>query len=161
MNNELNIFDEREAALLPLAKGLDALKLLSMQVKRAKYPNVPYLVKSKYTDNTTNDLTLCVIDWINLNGYQAERINSVGTKVRRNGKEIWIKGSSTTGTSDISATIKGRSVKIEIKCAATGDRYQSEDQKEYQRKIEAAGGIYIIVRDFQGFYEWYKNFIDG
>nr|HMP31833.1 hypothetical protein [Saprospiraceae bacterium] len=62
----------------------------------------------------------------------------------------------------ISATIKGRSIKIEIKCAATGDRYQSEDQKNYQSMIESAGGIYIIVKDFQGFYDWYLKFVkDG
>jgi transposase len=144
-----------------VTNGLLALKELSMKVKRTKYPNIPYLVESKYSDKKTNDLTKCVIDWIELNGYQAERINSMGRQVKINGSDKWIKGSHTNGTSDISATIKGRSVKIEIKCAATGDRYQSDDQKEYQRKIEAAGGIYIVVRDFQGFYEWYQNFING
>ena len=103
-----------------------------------------------------------MMDWINFNSYQAERINSTGRQIDIKGQNKWIPGSSTRGTADISATIKGRSVKIEIKCAATGDRYQSEEQKHYQLMIERAGGVYIIVRDFQGFYDWYLKFVaDG
>jgi hypothetical protein len=41
----------------------------------------------------------------------------------------WTKGTSTAGSADISATIKGRSVKIEVKI---GKDRQSEAQKKYQ-----------------------------
>ncbi len=58
------------------------------------------------------------------------------------------------GTADISATINGRSVKIEIKMK---DK-QSEVQREYQRRIEAAGGVYLIVRSFAEFMTWYNTF---
>jgi hypothetical protein len=143
-------------------KALKALEDLSYKVKRAKCPNVPYLTATTYRDDRSNDLTRCVIDWINFNNYQAERINSTGRQIKIKGHSKWIPGSQTIGTADISATIKGRSIKIEIKCAATGDRYQSEDQKKYQSMIERAGGVYIIVKDFQGFYDWYLKFVkDG
>jgi hypothetical protein len=68
----------------------------------------------------------------------------------------WTKGTSTAGSADISATIKGRSVKIEVKIK---DR-QSEAQKRYQEHIEKAGGIYKIFRDFDSFVEWYEKFIE-
>ncbi|MBK8516473.1 MAG: hypothetical protein IPL55_09375 [Saprospiraceae bacterium] len=144
------------------SKAIQALEVLSFEMKRVKCPNVPYLIRTTYRDDRSNDLTKCVIDWITLNGYQSERINSTGRQIKIKGQNKWIPGSQTIGTSDISATIKGRSVKIEIKCAATGDRYQSKEQKQYQLMIERAGGVYIIVRDFQGFYNWYLKFVtDG
>ena len=70
----------------------------------------------------------------------------------------WTPGQSTKGTADISATIRGRSVKIEIKWK--NDR-QSDVQKEYQASIERAGGVYIIVRTFDDFVEWYEQFTLG
>lgn len=83
-----------------------------------------------------------------MNGYQAERIESTG---RMLGKK-WVKSTSTNGTADISATIAGKSVKIEIKI---GKDRQSEAQKKYQADVERAGGIYIIVKNFTEFAEWY------
>jgi hypothetical protein len=77
-------------------------------------------------------------------------------KARKIGSAQWIPGSGTCGTSDIHAVIGGRAVKIEIKAGA--DR-QSEAQKEYQRKVEAAGGVYIIAHTFSEFLEWYDKFL--
>lgn len=129
------------------------------------HPNIPpnYIVKTVYKDQTANGLTKAICDWINLHGYQAERINTMGTareKKTTGGKVIgvtWTKGTSTAGSADISATIKGRSVKIEVKIK---DR-QSEAQKRYQEHIEKAGGIYKIFRDFDSFVEWYEKFIQN
>lgn len=150
------------------------LKKVAVKNLGYKYPNFPKhaIPQPKYTDRSTNALTKCIIDWIELNGFQAERINSTGRQIdsRKTVKDVlgnsrtvgsvkWVKGSSQVGTADISATIKGRSVKIEVKCKATGDNYQSDEQKEYQRKIERSGGIYIIARTFQGFYDWYLDFV--
>jgi hypothetical protein len=101
-------------------------------------------------------------------GGQAERISSQGQY--REGKKIkvgtgevqyekqlpgkWTPGQSTKGTADISATIRGRSVKIEVK---QKDK-QSEAQKNYQKQIEMAGGVYKIFRDFDTFADWYEQF---
>jgi hypothetical protein len=68
----------------------------------------------------------------------------------------WTKGTGTAGSADISATIKGRSVKIEVKI---GKDRQSEAQKKYQEMIERAGGVYIIAKNFDEFVEWYNNFV--
>jgi hypothetical protein len=117
-----------------------------------------------YKDSTANGLTRAICDYINYNGYQAERINTMGTareKKTTAGKVIgvtWTKGTSTAGSADISATIKGRSVKIEVKI---GKDRQSEAQKRYQENIEKAGGTYIIAKDFDSFVEWYENFIQN
>lgn len=157
-----------------MENALEVIKNLAQERVKMQYPNVPdYAIpKSNYSDKSTNGLTKCIIDWINLNGFQAERINSTGRVInnteivtdtigrsRRIGSIKWIKGNGQTGTADISATIKGRSVKVEVKCKATGDRYQSDAQKSYQKEIEAAGGVYVIARTFDGFMKWYFEFI--
>ena len=104
-----------------------------------------------YDPKTANGLTKMIVDWINYNGGQAERISTTGRYIVAQKK--WIKGSGTKGSADISATIKGRSVKIEVKI---GKDRQSVYQKAYQKSIEKAGGIYYIAKDFDSFYEWYN-----
>jgi hypothetical protein len=68
----------------------------------------------------------------------------------------WGKSTATKGSADISATIKGRSVKIEIKY---GKDRQSIEQKKYQEMIEHSGGFYLIVRTFDDLFNWYNEFI--
>lgn len=115
-----------------------------------------------------NDLTRLVIDFIIFNDGQAERISSMGRYIdgtkqvtdcigrkRTIGTGKYVKSTTTNGTADISATIKGRSVKIEIKWQK--DK-QSDDQKKYQQSIEKSGGIYIIVKTFDDFVDWFDNF---
>jgi len=149
------------------------LQALEMELLKAKYPNMPpsYIPKTDWKDNSANSLTKCVIAWIQFMGGQAERISSqgqyregakiqVGSGIMAHTKQLqgkWTPGQSTKGTADISATIRGRSVKIEIK---QKDK-QSEAQKQYQAAIERAGGVYIIVRDFDSFVEWYEQFTLG
>jgi len=150
-------------------KPLQLLRQMAMERKRSKYPNVPLesLPNATYNAATANGLTKCVIDFLTFKGWQAERINSTGRHVDRRkqytdvlgrnktvGGFEWIKGNGTRGTADISATIGGKSVKIEVKIKA--DR-QSEAQKKYQQDIQAAGGIYYIAKDFDSFYTWYHK----
>lgn len=152
------------------SEAVKKLENLVFDNQLKKHPNFPYPVKPVYTDSTSNGLTKCVIDYIKLRGFHAERINSTGAikdnrktsidvlgNVRTIGSLQWIKSTTQTGTADISATIQGRSVKIEIKCEATGDKYQSTGQKQYQKQIETAGGTYIIVRNFEEFYYWFNS----
>jgi hypothetical protein len=151
----------------------DKLNALMMERLKEKYPNMPeaYIPKTDWTDNSANALTKCVIAWIQFMGGQAERISSqgqyregakipVGSGIMAHTKQLpgkWTPGQSTKGTADISATIRGRSVKIEIK---QKDK-QSEAQKQYQQAIENAGGVYIIVRNFDDFVVWYEQFTLG
>jgi hypothetical protein len=155
------------------SEAVKALEELKFDEHKAKYPNFPYPIKPKYFDSNSNGLTKCVIDFIKVKGFHAERINSTGSmrdntktitdvlgRKRTIGSVTWIKSTTQNGTADISATIKGKSIKIEIKCAASGDKYQSEGQKIYQKQIEASGGVYLIVREFSDFYNWFNTFKD-
>jgi hypothetical protein len=149
------------------------LKALELEDLRLKYPSLDekYMAFTKWSDNSANALTKCVIAYITYKGGQAERISSQGqyregAKIQVGTGEIayhkqlpgkWTPGQSTKGTADISSTIRGRSVKIEIK---QKDK-QSDVQKQYQAAIERAGGVYIIVRSFDEFVVWYSNFTQG
>ena len=155
------------------SKAINQLRQMAadeMKRKHTSYPETLTLPVKAYTDRTANGLTRCIIDFIRFKGGQAERINTTGRPIDRrqivtdvigNRRQIgsveWIRSGSTPGSADISTTIRGRSVKIEVKCKATGDNYQSEGQRLYQQQIEAAGGLYFIARDFQSFMEWYKS----
>jgi len=126
-----------------------------------------YVPRTKFSEKTANALTTAVITFIKLKGGQAERISNMGRyidnskiftdvigRTRKIGTGKYIKGSGTKGTADISATINGRSVKIEIKIGA--DR-QSEAQKKYQADVERAGGIYLIAKTWEGFINEYNK----
>ena len=145
------------------------LEAIALESKRARFPSIPpaYLTINEYRDDTANGLTKCIIAFIRLKGGQAERISTTGRPIDRTktftdvtgrtrtiGRIEWIPGTNTRGSSDISATIAGRSVKIEVKIGA--DK-QSRDQASYQQAIEAAGGVYLIARDLTGFLEWYNQ----
>jgi hypothetical protein len=149
--------------------ALKALNQLSDQLQRLKYPEIrpELLPRSKFSDKTANQLTSSIIAWIRLHGYQAERISITGRQIdkrvtyndclgsqRQIGSLQWIPTSGTKGSADISATIAGRSVKVEVK---VGRDYQRPDQLKYQQSIERAGGLYFIASTFQQFYDWYMK----
>lgn len=149
--------------------ALSQLRQLSIEHTRLQHPTLPEsaLCPKTYTDKTANGLTRCIIDWLRFNGHQAERVSSTGRPIdqrktftdvtgrqRQIGRLRWVPGTSRKGTADISATINGRSAKIEVK---VGRDRQSEAQRQYQNEVEAAGCIYLIVRTFEEFYQWYKT----
>ena len=145
---------------------LKALELEILKDKSTMNPRYLEDLLTDWNDNSANSLTKSIEFYINANGFQAERINTMG--VYREGKKIQVgentrqlKGTytpstGTKGSADISATIRGRSVKIEVKY---GKDRQSEVQKRYQQSIEQAGGTYFIARNFDEFIIFYNNFI--
>jgi hypothetical protein len=151
-------------------EGIKQLKELAIAHSRTRHPGLPDYARCtrNYTDKTANGLTKCIIDYLNFSGHQAERVNSTGrpidnTKIvrdvlgsqRRIGSMKWIPGSGTKGTADISATIWGKSVKIEVKMK---DK-QSPDQKQYELSVIRAGGLYWICRSFEEFLTRYNQII--
>lgn len=136
------------------------LKQLAKAVKESRFrdrPSVPQYARTTpvFREGTANEMTQTIIAFMQVIGGQAERINSMGRQISINNKTKWVYGTGTNGTADISATWQGRSIKIEVK--ATKGEKQSEIQKEYQRRIEQSGGIYILARSFDGFlYEFFK-----
>lgn len=121
----------------------------------------------KHRDDTANGLTKCILAYIKYKGGQAERVNTMGIP-KDNRKQVtdimghcrtigsveWRTSGTTKGSADISATIRGRSVKIEVK---VGKDRMSAAQRQYKASIEAAGGLYYIARDFTGFVKWYND----
>lgn len=145
--------------------ALSILRELHARYKREKYPTLPYLSAYKFSDTTANGLTDCIIKFLQLSGHQAERISVTGRMIdqrvtftdvlghtRQMGRVKYIRSAMQPGTADISATIRGRSVKVEVK---VGRDRQRHEQVRYQQQIEAAGGMYVIASTFQGFYDWY------
>lgn len=139
-----------------------------------KYPNVPsHCIPMKtWSDSSANGLTKCVVDFLNYEGHQAERISTMGTfkeakkvtdldgKILQVGKGMFIPTNGTKGSADISSTINvtihgvevGISVKWEVKI---GKDRQSQDQKNYEEKVKAAKGHYYIIKSFDEFIDIY------
>lgn len=144
------------------SEAVKQLELDLLEESARRHPNFPSscLAKPQRTDKTANGLTQCIIDFIRLRGGQAERIavtgraNEIKDTVGRTVGVKWTKSHMTVGTSDISAIIGGRSVKIEVKI---GNDRQSEAQRNYQLQVEAAGGIYYIARDLESFVRWFNR----
>ena len=151
--------------------GLSQLKELALNQSRTKHPSLPESARCtrSYTDKTSNGLQKCISDFLVFSGHQCERIAVTGryldnSKIitdilgskRKIGSGKWIKSSMQPGTSDISATIWGKSVKIEIKI---GRDKQSEAQKQYQKGVEMAGGKYWLVRSFDEFMNFYNGIV--
>ena len=155
-------------------KAINRLRAAYNEYSRFKWPNVPdkartypsYFSKS----TTTNGLTNCIIKYIELLGWSAERTGNEGRVIdnrkivtdtvgfqRTIGSVDRIKSSGKKGTSDIKAVIQGRFVAIEIKNAKTRDR-MSKVQEQYKQQVERSGGIYHVITDLQSGIEWLDKF---
>lgn len=138
--------------------GADELKQLADADRAKRYPNVPgYAIpKTKIDVASTNGLTRAVMQWLQLNGHYCSRIQSQGQynpTLKR-----WTKSTVRRGIGDVTTIIKGRSVMIEIK--AGKDRL-SGHQLKTQKQVEASGGVYLVVRSFDQFIQWYKHFLNS
>jgi ribosomal 50S subunit-recycling heat shock protein len=98
------------------------------------------------------------VDFLNLSGHFATRINNTGTWVKEkahvNGG-YYRPSTQVKGIADIQSTIKGRTVHIEVKI---GKDRQSEAQKQFEDRVVRSGAEYWIVKDFDQFYEKYTIF---
>jgi hypothetical protein len=102
--------------------------------------------------DSSNGLTTYIINFLTWYGHRATRINVSGRLIEGKEKQPsgvtlgvkkWIPSSTRKGTADISATIKGRSVMIEIKVGADKAREAQIDEQIRERK---AGGIYEFIK---------------
>ena len=135
-----------------------AVKELERMCDEYRKQRNPEAKKKYYSDRTAPELEKCIINYTILKGHFAEKVQSMGRTIFK-GEPIYVRNSNTTGQADLSLIINGKAVKVEVKCKWTGDRYQSEAQKRYQKNVERAGGIYIIIRDFAQFKSWIDNFL--
>ena len=119
-----------------------------LEYMQDRYTNLPYvteihkLKKWGRPSNIIEDLIQYYIKWT---GGFCENVKNQGTYRPGIG---YTYGRGTKGTADLHAMIGGKTVKIEVKY---GKDKQSEAQKEYQARIERAGGEYWIVHTFDEF----------
>ena len=154
------------------SEAVKMLERLEQDAYRKAHPMIPAAaaVPTKHRDDTANGLTRCILRYLTLSGWQAERINTMGRPIGlsrrtcgaghtpRPGVLRWGKSTSTRGSADLSATTAGRSVKIEVK---VGRDRQSEAQRAYARAVEQAGGLYVVARDLEQFVAWYEDHFGG
>lgn len=152
-------------------KPIEILKKLKTDSLKEKHPNFPphAIPQTTYSDKSANGLTKCIIDWLQLNGHQAERINTMGVARVEKGikdevfnrgtpqKITWTKGNGTKGSADISAVVRGISLKIEVKI---GNDRISKHQEKYADSIRKSGGVYFIAKDFNSFYDFYLKLME-
>lgn len=108
-------------------------------------PSMPITTKA-------NGLTKFITNYLNWSGHRATRINVSGRKVG----DKWIRSTTRKGTADISATINGKSVMIEIKI---GKDKASEHQLSEQIKERNAGGIYEFISSVDEFFLLYDKIV--
>jgi len=109
-------------------------------------PPMPTITKA-------NGLTKYITNFLFWKGHRATRVNVQGRIIK--GK--WIPSSTRKGTADISATIKGRSVMIEIKVGSDRPRPEQIQEQERERR---SGGIYEFIRTAHEFLELYDKVVN-
>lgn len=137
----------------------------AVQAKRYAQSTVPEHARPSlvFRDSSANELTKSILAYFELIGWKASRQSSEGRYIpgkeytnvlnqRKQMKGTWIpRAKAAKGCGDIRVTVPphGRTMEIEVKY---GKDRQSPDQKEYQKELEAMGGIYIIAKTWDGFF---------
>jgi hypothetical protein len=147
---------------------LKDLTELKFKTDRERYPSMPLhaIARKRFTDSTANGLTTAIIAFCELKDIFAMRTGSEGryrqgsTVVDVIGRTRVMKGSylpgHSVGQGDIQLTLNGKTISVEVKI---GKDRQSDKQKEFQSKLQKAGGIYVIVKSWEDFYNCYKLWV--
>jgi len=127
-----------------------------------------FYVECKYPDpRTTNGITSIIINFLTWRGHYGNRQNVMGRQIggittTQSGAKFddrkWIKSSTKRGSSDISALINGKMISLEVKNAHTNDKIRPEQEKE-RKRIERAGGVYMVITGVHQFYQWYEGYM--
>jgi hypothetical protein len=113
----------------------------------------------------SNGLTQAIIKFICWEQGNADRSSTQGRLTKgierlESGNRMtvtkWLPSANRPGTADVSATIKGRSVKIEIK---VGHDTPSDKQLAEQIRERRAGGIYEFIHDMDEFFILYDKIV--
>lgn len=135
----------------------------------AKYPAAwndghyaaPVMPKIK----TANGLTKFILNFLTWSGWRATRVNTMGRLVEGSQRQPsgtvlqvkkWLPSTTRRGTADLSCTIAGRSVQLEIK---VGNDKPSQFQILEQFRERAAGGVYEFCSTPEQFFELYDNIV--
>lgn len=132
-----------------IPKNLKELSKLANELKAQKHPDVPSfaLVKKAFKDVTANELTKTIIfDMYWVREGLAYRINNGAIYDTK--RQVYRKGVQRKGIPDIIGIINGRFIGIEVKI---GRDRQSADQKEIEKEIKEAGGVYFIAKSYDDY----------
>jgi len=134
-----------------------------------KYPQAyaggHYFIPKMPDCRRANGLTMAIVKFLLYSGHRATRIQSAGRIIKAPQRQEsgislqtakYIPGTTRKGTADISATVRGRSVMIEIKI---GNDQPSEYQLREQQLETKAGGQYWFIHTFEEFLQQYDAFI--
>ena len=88
-----------------------------------------------YSDNTPSGLSRAITDFLKFVGGYTTRNKSIGSKC-------------------ITALFNGNSINIEVSVGA--NRLSPPQYREWA-KVESAGGLYFVARDFPSFLEWWMG----
>lgn len=117
-------------------------------------PNPDYRPAPKFP-NPTTELTRKVIDYVCRQPQCFAGRTPVTGKYRPDAGQF-VGAGACVGWPDITATVFGRFVGIEIK---RGNDTQRSAQKTIEAKIEATGGAYLIVSDFDQFKTLFDEYV--
>lgn len=110
---------------------------------------------SRPKGETANRITANIIRAINMQpGCTAYRINNVG--VWDEAKQVYRKGNTQKGIFDISATVKGRAVWIEVKAGRDKPRHE---QLIFQQEQRRAGGIAEFIYSTDEFLQFFTELL--
>lgn len=118
--------------------------------------------KKSYKPSPASILTDEVIRFVKANGGTARRVNSMGIYDEVLNK--WRTSMTRRGYEDVDATMCVRfgnlkfGFKIGVEIKIGGDT-QSQYQKKRQQELEAAGGQYWIIKDFDTFTKTYSDYM--
>lgn len=104
--------------------------------------------------NSGSAMDTFIVNFLVWQGWGATKVNNIGRKV--NG--VYIPTSTKNGTFDLSATIYGRSIKIETK---HGSDRPSEDQLKMQARERNAGAVAEFVYSIEEFFLLYDKILNN
>lgn len=110
------------------------------------------LKRGKKKQSPTNALTSAIQEYIQLIGGDAFRINTTGLYDEKLG--MFRNSGSTLGVADLVGIYRGKFIAIEVKVGKDSLRPM---QIKFQARVEKAGGVYFIAKDFDST----KKFIDS
>lgn len=134
----------------------------------ASHPTIPlHAIPSKvFRDNSANELTKTIKAFCDMRGIMCQRTGNEGRY--RPGKQVvdvigrtrLMKGTylpgQNNGQGDLCLTIKGKVHWVEVKI---GRDKQSDVQKDFEAQVKRAGGVYVVVKDWAGFYNEFKKWV--
>lgn len=134
-------------------EGLSKTKdvLMAQQLRGYKKANGIPLTDRK-NDNPEARVNAAVKEWLTLHRVFFFRVNTMGTPLPGGG----YRPASTRGISDFIAIIKGQFVGLESKSDVGR---QSDDQRDFEDAVKAAGGHYYVIRSVDDLERYVKPLI--